>query len=139
MKKLIVLLLILSLVLLCGCQNAGNGDATTTAPSATDPVGSGNANGTVETTKPIEWETPIDIDDSFQQTEPSEPAASETTEPSATEPGATQPDTTEPTASEPTVSEPAATDPAPTESAPADPEPTNPFGSKPIELPMVPG
>lgn len=137
MKRLIVLLLILSLVLLCGCQNAGNGDVTTTAPSATDPVGSEPANGTEGTTNPIEWETPIDIDDTFQQTEPSEPAASE-----ATEPGTTEPTATEPTATEPTATEPTATDPAATEPAPTDPKPTTPSGStgsKPIELPMIPG
>ena len=136
MKRLIVLLLILSLVLLCGCQNAGNGDATTTAPSATDPVGSEPANGTESTTDPIEWETPIDIDDSFQQEDPenTDPAASEATEPDTTDPDATEPDTTEPAVTDPTETDPVTTEPVST-----DPEPTSPSGSNPIELPMIPG
>lgn len=136
MKKLIVLTLILSLVLLCGCNPAGKG-ATTTNPDVTDPAsepaGSEPTSGAAETTQPIDWETPIDIDDSLlDQPEETNPSESQATEPSATKPNVTDPDPTDPNP----------TNPDPTEPDPTDPEPTKPSGatgSKPIELPMVPG
>ena len=146
MKKLIVLTLILSLVLLCGCNPAGNG-ATTTNPNETDPAsepaGSEPTGGTAETTQPIDWETPIDIDDSFlEQNGETDPSESQPTEPGATEPNVTDPDPTDPNPTDPTPTETDPTNPDPTEPDPTDPEPTKPSGttgSKPIELPMVPG
>lgn len=131
MKKLIILTVILSLVLLCGCNPAGK-DATTTNPSVTDPAsepsGSEPTGGANQETNPIDWETPIDIDDSFlDQPEETDPSESQATEPDASDPNATDPAPTEPT---------------PTNPAPSEPDPTKPSGStgsKPIELPMIPG
>jgi len=133
MKKLIVLIIVLSVVLLCGCNKAPSGDANTTTPnsnaSTNKPTENESGNSVGETTKPIDWETPIDIDDSFSEIQPevTDPAASEPTEPSVSDPfAATEPSATEPTATEPTATE---------------PQPTKPSGytSKPIELPMIPG
>ncbi len=131
MKKLIILTVILSLVLLCGC-NPADKDATTTNPSVTDPAsepsGSEPTGGANQETNPIDWETPIDIDDSFlDQPEETDPSESQATEPDASDPNATDPAPTEPTPTNPT---------------PSEPEPTKPSGStgsKPIELPMIPG
>ena len=135
MKKLIVLIMVLSLVLLCGCKATIDVDLKETNPNGTKPTGestnqetTGNAN---EATDPIDWETPIDIDDSFIEEQPNEtnPTEAGTTEPGATEPDPTQAGTTEPAPTEPEAE--------PTE--PALPKPTSPSGSKPIELPMIPG
>lgn len=135
MKKLIVLIMLLSLVLLCGCNQAANNENTTTAPNATDPTGAPAGNETTggvgEPTDPIDWETPIDIDDSFIEEQPDE---TNPTEPGATEPGATEPDPTQGGTTESAPTEPEA---EPTEPAPV--KPTSPSGSKPIELPMIPG
>ena len=130
MKKLLVLLLALSLVMLCGCKNADQNDVV-------DPTAESNGTGS-EITDPTEnvtydWETPIDIDDSFLQ----ETEDEESTEPENEE---------DPTAAESSAGQNEPTQPNPTEPSPTEPEPdvtvsqpTGSTGSKPIELPMVPG
>lgn len=130
MKRLLVLLLALSLVMLCGCKNADHNDVV-------DPTAESNGAGS-EIADPTEnvtydWETPIDIDDSFLQ----ETEDEESTEPENEE---------DPTEAESTAGQNEPTQPNPTEPAPTDPEPdvtvsqpTGSTGSKPIELPMVPG
>ncbi len=133
MKKLLVLLLALSLIMLCGCKNTNQNDVVdpTLDPDAT---GSQSADPTENVT--IDWETPIDIDDSFLQE----------TEDEATEPGneenPTEGETTsgqnDPTQPDPTEADPTESASTPTESEPV--ETTKPNGgSRPIELPMVPG
>lgn len=129
MKKLIVLIMVLSLVVLCGCNQAANNESTTTAPNVTDPASNETTGGVGEPTNPIDWETPIDIDDSFVEEQPDE---TKPTEPGATEPDATQAGTSEPAPTEPDTSETEPSEPAPT-------KPSSSSGSKPIELPMIPG
>lgn len=138
MKKMIVLIMVLSLVVLCGCKATIDVDLKDTNPSNTKPSGGSTNQETTgkvdEPTNPIDWETPIDIDDSFveeqpDETKPTEPGA---TEPGATEPGATQAGTSEPAPTEPDTSETEPSEPAPT-------KPSSSSGSKPIELPMIPG
>ncbi len=64
MKKILILMMILSLLTLCACRNSAIDDLPDGVedPVATD---SGTTDPTEDNT--IEWETPIDIDDSFQQ------------------------------------------------------------------------
>ncbi len=132
MKKIMILLLVLSLATLCACRNSiidnlpdsGKDPSNVTDSSAEDPT----ENAT------IEWETPIDIDDSFQQETEDE---TDTTEDSATEPEVEE----DPTTGENDPTQPSApTDPVVTEPDPTDVEPTKPNGgSKPIELPEIAG
>lgn len=130
MRKILVLVLVLSVFLLCACQN-GNNDETQPVSSPTESE-VGAADPSEKAT--IDWETPIDVDDSFAE-ETDAP-----TEPSETSNGATEP-STEPSV-KPTEDPTETADPgeSPTEAVqPTEPVPTKPFGSGPIELPMVPG
>lgn len=133
MKKLIVLIMVLSLVVLCGCKATIDVDLKDTNPSNTKPSGGSTNQETTgkvdEPTNPIDWETPIDIDDSFVEEQPDE---TKPTEPGATEPDATQAGTSEPAPTEPDTSETEPSEPAPS-------KPSSSSGSKPIELPMIPG
>ena len=133
MKKLIVLIMVLSLVVLCGCKATIDVDMKDTNPSNTKPSGGSTNQETTgkvdEPTNPIDWETPIDIDDSFVEEQPDE---TKPTEPGATEPDATQAGTSEPAPTEPDTSETEPSEPAPS-------KPSSSSGSKPIELPMIPG
>lgn len=133
MKKLIVLIMVLSLVVLCGCKATIDVDMKDTNPSNTKPSGGSTNQETTgkvdEPTNPIDWETPIDIDDSFVEEQPDE---TKPTEPGATEPDATQAGTSEPAPTEPNTSETEPSEPAPS-------KPSSSSGSKPIELPMIPG
>lgn len=133
MKKLIVLIMVLSLVALCGCKATIDVDMKDTNPSNTKPSGGSTNQETTgkvdEPTNPIDWETPIDIDDSFVEEQPDE---TKPTEPGSTEPDATQAGTSEPAPTEPDTSETEPSEPAPT-------KPSSSSGSKPIELPMIPG
>ena len=133
MKKMIVLIMVLSLVVLCGCKATIDVDLKDTNPSNTKPSGGSTNQETTgkvdEPTNPIDWETPIDIDDSFVEEHPDE---TKPTEPGATEPGATQAGTSEPAPTEPDTSETEPSEPAPS-------KPSSSSGSKPIELPMIPG
>lgn len=133
MKKMIVLIMVLSLVVLCGCKATIDVDLKDTNPSNTKPSGGSTNQETTgkvdEPTNPIDWETPIDIDDSFVEEQPDE---TKPTEPGATEPDATQAGTSEPAPTEPDTSETEPSEPAPS-------KPSSSSGSKPIELPMIPG
>lgn len=149
MKKIIVILLVLSLVALCGCK-----EQTVPANQTATKPGSSNADPetptTVAPTKPIysdfDWESEIDIDDSFleeNETTPvdpqvTEPSASDPSEPKATDPSGSEPQGTTPQGSEPQATEPEATEPSATEPAPTTPNKPG-STSKPIELPMIPG
>lgn len=139
MKKLIILTVILSLVLLCGCNPAGK-DATTTNPSVTDPAsepsGSEPTGGANQETNPIDWETPIDIDDSFlDQPEETDPSESQATEPDATDPTESTPSDSEPSVPEEGGNEGGAEGGSNSEQ----PQPPSGNSSKPIELPMISG
>ncbi len=134
MKKILVLVLIFSVFLLCACQNGSNNE--------TQPAGSPTESeaGTAEPSEQvsIDWETPIDVDDSFA--EETDAATEAPAEPSESNAEATEPLSSEPT--EPSVKPTEATDPTegPTEAPqPTEPVPTKPSGSGPIELPMIPG
>lgn len=137
MKKVIVLLVVLSLLMLCACKSDNHSELpdTTDAPDAadvqtdpidkepndTDPVGNETAG---------EWETPIDIDDFFQQEDVT--TAGDATEPDATEPEQTTAPTVEPTTppTEPEQTEPETSEPETTKK-------TNSSGA--IELPFISG
>ena len=133
MKKILVLLLVLSLLALCGCKNSTSNDL----PGNTDdPVNtSGNSTEDSGSDSTVDWETPIDIDDSVQQE----------TEDAATEPI----DEIDPTEATPTVAQPTEANPTEGNADPTEPDPTEaetdppatsrPNSSGPIELPMVPG
>lgn len=137
MKKYltIVAVVLCLLLVLCACKS-GNNEPTNpvTEPSASDS----------EVVKPtenvtIDWETPIDVDDSFLEdpTEPGDPS-DETGPLTTVDPS----DPTDPSV-EPTDA-PQATDAPtgdPTEATdPAEQIPTKPSGSSgAIELPMIPG
>lgn len=132
MKKLIVLLAVLSLMTLCACKGDVHFEIEDSTDPQTDPVVTDPAVTDPDDTDPVEnvtsgdWETPIDVDDSFQPED-------DVTTGGATEPEATNPnEETEPEPSvEPTS---AATEPA------TEPEVTSrPIGSGPIELPPIPG
>ena len=149
MKKILILLLIVSLCLLCACNNSGTQDPTGTDPQVNQ--------GTEPDNKPdFDWETPIDVDDSFQD-------VSDETDP-ITDPANTDGDVepsdpvSEPTSNgnqggsnnKPQISNPTefegetdVTDPDPTENTtPTEPEPTakpTTGNSGAIELPMIPG
>lgn len=141
MKKIFAVLMIISVLVLCGCGTSGQKLDPTNDPTksgATEPGNDDVTTGDQSTvTDPIiDWETPIDIDDSFTETE-----SGEETDPSVTDP--TEPgDETDPTEAQ-DPSEP--TKPQVTEPQPTDPKPTTPpvigdlNGSGPIELPMIPG
>ena len=129
MKKVLVLIMIISVVLLfCACNNTSN---ATTPNDIAEPTSDATTNPQENVT--IDWETPIDIDDSFlNETSSNEDAIEDITEDitedisEGTEPTDTNPTTgpeSEPT--EPTVTEPVIS------------SPTN--GSGAIELPMIPG
>ena len=139
MKKILLICMVLSVALLfCACN--GNQNDVDVSGSESGIVDSGN-NETAAPTQnvTIDWETPIDIDDSFQEessseteidiTDPANTSASGETQDDPTDPsdettqGATQ-DPTEPVSEESTgesATEPVATKPGP------------------IELPMIPG
>lgn len=132
MKKILILLILIVSVIFvfCGCKSDEN-DAIV---PVTDPsVTSNEGNNSVDKEN-IDWETPIDVDDSFA--EDTNPNADTPTDPSEeTGPLSTvsDPENTE----DPTNP----TDPDVTE-APTDgtTEPTSTSsGSGPIELPMIPG
>ena len=164
MKKIIVLTSIISLVLLSGCNtfvsvdnNPSHSAEQTTAPSPDSSLPEFTVPGTT-----IEWELPIDVDDSFTEpvTEPvSEQGSTDVTTPVTTL-GGDQTPTEEPTtpATEPTsvpAVEPTTSNQnneQPTEPSVVDPtEPTTvppttvvqpttkPSNSGPIELPLIPG
>lgn len=154
MKKIPILLLIISLCLLCACKQANpDSNANTQDPSSDPKV---NQETDPEKMPEFDWETPIDVDDSFQE-------VSDETDP-VTEPDNTDGDVepsdpvSEPasngnqggTNGKPQVTDPSefegpadATDPDPTEDiTPTEPEPTakpTTGNSGPIELPMIPG
>lgn len=131
MKKILLLLLVFSVATLCACGNSVLDDLPDDVidpTSASDP----------SENEVVDWETPIDIDDSFEQNtedeidttedDPTEPV--DVTEPTSGETTAPQNQATQPTATEPNTTEPATTDPV---------ETTRPGSSGPIELPMIPG
>lgn len=135
MKKILVLLLILSLTTLCACRGSVDfevedtpDDAQQNGSSVTDPI----ENVTVD------WETPIDIDDSFQEEidQNIDAADGETTNPAdENEPTSGETSGAQNNPTEPTVTEPDSTKPSPTDPV----ETSRPSGSGPIELPMIPG
>lgn len=136
MKKLIVILAVLSLMTLCACKGDVHFEIDNTTDPQGTPVVTDPSATTPDNTDPVEdattgdWETPIDIDDSFQPED--DVTTTDATEPESTDPN----DETEPTTSEPTT---AATEPEQTEPA-TEPEVTSrPIGSGPIELPPIPG
>lgn len=137
MKKLIVILAVLSLMTLCACKGDVHfeidnttdpqGTPVVTDPSATTP----DNTDSVEDATTGDWETPIDIDDSFQPED--EETTTDATEPESTDPN----DETEPTTSEPTT---AATEPEQTEPETSEPETTKKTNSSgAIELPFISG
>lgn len=146
MKKIIVLIMILSVVILCGCKSTSNtGTENNVVPT--------NANGTAtqdsqpaNNEKPadsefdnIDWESPIDVDESFlENNESTEPT--ETTDPTE---GTTPADPSETDPADPTDIPPVPSDPAPSEPDTTKPEPEPGINKDPntgaIELPMIPG
>lgn len=137
MKKVIVLMVVLSLLMLCACKR----DVSPETPDITDTAGAENiqTNPTDKEpndTDPVgnetsgEWETPIDIDDFFQQEDVT--TAGDATEPDATEPEQTTAPTVEPTTppTEPEQTEPETSEPETTKK-------TNSSGA--IELPFISG
>lgn len=151
MKRILILLLIVSLCLLCACNKSETQDPTGTDPQVNQGTEPGN--------KPeFDWETPIDVDDSFQdvsdETDPvTEPESSSEEDPTEdiqeTDPvsggnqgGNNKPQVTNPSdTSDPT--EPENTDDPTEEPVTAgptkEPEETKKPGSGAIELPMIPG
>ena len=131
MKKILLLLLVLSIATLCACRNSVIDDLP---DDVIDPTSASDPSENEVT----DWETPIDIDDSFEQNTEDE---IDTTEGDPTEPvDVTEPTTGETTApqnqpTQPSVTEPVITDPVVTEPV----ETTRPGSSGPIELPMIPG
>ncbi len=141
MKKIFVICLVLSVVFLfCACND--NNDDVDANGSQTGNVDSSNGENVDPTENvTIDWETPIDVDDSFleettpvsESTEPSVTTVSGETQDDPTDPsdettqGATQ-DPTEPVSEESTGE--SATEPVAT-------KPVNSSGA--IELPMIPG
>ncbi len=139
MKKLLIICLALSLLLLAGCKVNVN-------VPAGDPIGTqaptDNQNPTDDVTEPAngdstevggdkeEFETPIDVDDDYVAGNPSDPTTPSATDPSVTNPAnPTEPvEPTEPT--EPT--EPAGSTEPPATSV------TDP-NTGAIQLPMIPG
>lgn len=141
MKKLFVLLLALSLLSLCACKNSVVDDLPDDVPDSPGVTGENAADPTDGAT--IDWETPIDVDDFFNEELESDidkpddivtdPA--DENEPTAADTTGSQSKPTEPNATEPTPTEPKPTQPAPTEPV----ETNRPGSSGPIELPMIPG
>lgn len=136
MKKILLLLLVLSLATFCACGNSVIDDLPDDV-SETANITDAAANESVD------WETPIDIDDSFEQntdeeidiTEPEVTESSFETEPNTSATTGAQNTTTQPSATEPAATEPVATEPTETEPVAT----TRPNSSGPIELPMIPG
>lgn len=158
MKKIIILLVALSVLLLCGCNGIDTLNPNPSEFEQQPTEGSPNNDKTNETEPgtTLDWELPIDVDDSF--TEPAtEPTSVEnTTSPDATEPNTdgngeqvtTAPsvtqDPTEPTTEganvEETTSNPIEEPVVTTEPETTVPQPTfNQSSSGPIELPLIPG
>lgn len=135
MKKILIFMMILSLLTLCACRNSAIDDLPdgVNDPSESD---SGSTESSDENT--IDWETPIDIDDAFQQ-ETEDEEQTDTTEPEG-EIDTTDDETTAPEnkPTQPNATEPTATEPDPTEAV-TNPKPSKPGSSGPIELPMIPG
>lgn len=135
MKRVLVVLLIVSLLVLCGCGTSGKKQDTTNGPAnsgATQPGTSDVTTGdqSAVTDPSIDWETPIDIDDSFDEIE-----GGEVTDPS--DPVDPSDPTEVPDPSDPT--DPQVTDPQPTDPKPTTPPATGGSKDGPIELPMIPG
>lgn len=140
MKKYLVLFVVLALMCaLCACKS---GDENVTNPAVDPTATSGSVNEPAEKVT-IDWETPIDVDDSFidDSTDPID----KPTDPSDETGPLTTVDPTYPTdgSEDPTEAAPT-TDPTenPTEADPTEPEviPTKGTGSSgAIELPMIPG
>ena len=140
MKKVLLVFMLAALLLLCACKS-GNGDVSTNDPTmgTTDPV--------AEATEPvpfasIDWETPIDVDDSFVD-DPSE-SIDMPVDPSDETGPLTTVDPTNPTdpSEDPTEAPTDAPTKNPNVSEPTEPEviPTKRPGSTgAIELPMIPG
>lgn len=155
MKKLLVLFVLVSFVVLVGCGNNTDVDAganITTVPGVTENSGSTTVPGQDDTpaaTNPsfddIDWETDIDVDDNYvEETVPAEGSneggndqPSDPTEPEATDPVSTDPDNSGSDATEPEATTPEATEPQTSEPEPT--VPSNPGSSGAIELPMIPG
>ena len=150
MKKILIICMVLMLLALCACR--GNVATDPTDPGVSQPT---NATEPIENdgTEPTgggdtgSWETPIDVDDSFNKDDLQEPTSTEAASDPTTPADPTEPEETptEPSAPAETTKP---TTPAPT--TPAEPEPTqptegstddkpvvNPDGS--IPLPMIPG
>lgn len=141
MKKIFVICMVLSVVmLLCACN--GTDEAVGTNGSDNGIVDSGNKETAAPTENvTIDWETPIDIDDSFLEENTSE---SETTEPTDTSAsGETQDDPTEPSDETTQGATQDPTEPITEESSgegATEPVATKPVNSSGvIELPMIPG
>lgn len=151
MKKLSVLFVLVSFVILVGCDSNANvnaGTNTTTVPQATENDNGATTPGqdtTPVATSPsfddIDWETDIDVDDNYvEETLPAEGSneegseqPSDPTDPAATDPVSTTPDNGGTEATEPEATTPEATEPQ--TSVP----PSNPGNDGAIELPMIPG
>lgn len=136
MKKIFCIALILSLFLLCACQNGRHKE---TEPSFA-PTESGALTTDPTEQATIDWETPIDVDDSFA--EETTPVTETPTEPETSN-GETKPTdpSVKPTEPSNPTEGPAEPTEAPTE-APGnntEPVPTKPSGSGPIELPFISG
>ena len=167
MKKILILILVISLCVLCACNKnvAEKSDIVHSQGGTKLPSTETTAPGESETTVPDDsvqadifdddfFESPIDVADpeEYEQT-PSEPVVTEptVTEPDSSEPVASEPVATTPDASEPQETIPAETTPTPsepnvTEPDVSEPQPTTPGNqngnsgsSKPIELPFIPG
>ena len=134
MKKYLVIVLAV-FVLLCAFTACKSGEENVNDPAVTDPVETSSGDIKPVEKEPIDWETPIDVDDSFieDSSEPTEGA----TEPVETDAsGETKPQNTNPVEpSEDPTEAPEVTE-APTSS---ETQPQKPGSSGAIELPMIPG
>ena len=138
MKKILIICMVFMLLALCACRGnvadptdpGVSQPANATEPNendGTEPTGGGDTDS---------WETPIDVDDSFNEDDLQEPTSTEAPSNPTTSADPTDPtDPTEPSApvetTKPTTSSP---------TTPAEPEPfepTNKDGN--IVLPLIPG
>ena len=147
MKKIIALISIICLIL-CAFVACKSDEVEVTNP-ATEPTETAAGAITPVDKDNIDWETPIDIDDSFVEdattpaetapvtTEPIETDASGETKPQTTNPTEPSSDPTDPTDSSDVTEAPTS---APTEAPdPTESTPPKTSSSGAIELPMIPG
>lgn len=133
MKKYLVFVLAI-FVLLCAFTACKSDEATVTDP-VTDPAETVAGEVRPVEKETIDWETPIDVDDSFIE-DPTEPGDTPV-EPSDETGPMTTVDPTNPTDSSEQPTETPDVTEAPTDSETQPPK--NPGSSGAIELPMIPG